>query len=172
MTLGMENDGSCRGGGIAVEPRQLTAIPLFEGLPETDLALLATTSRERRYGKGTLILLKGDRPTGLFAVLSGTIKLLCQSPRGGERVIDLPGAGQVFGEAALLLSCPYLYSATARSDSAITFSAPRHVVASRLGMTPESLSRAMRDMAEAGLIEVGRCAVRVLDRQRLAVLLC
>jgi CRP-like cAMP-binding protein len=239
MTLGMENDGSCRGGGIAVAPRQLTAIPLFEGLPETDLALLATTSRERRYGKGTLILLKGDRPTGLFAVLSGTIKLLCQSPRGGERVIDLPGAGQVFGEAALLLSCPYPYSATAltatrllhvdgeallamvedspdfcrrmlsrishgicnvigdledyrmrdprervarflldgsaataRSDSAITFSAPRHVVASRLGMTPESLSRAMRDMAEAGLIEVGRCAVRVLDRQRLAVLLC
>lgn len=174
-------------------------------------------------------------------------------PGGGRNIIrrchhrclrdDLPGAWQVFGEAAVLLSCPYPYpypysataltasrllhvdsgallamveespdfcrrmlsrishgicnvigdpedyrmrdprervarflldgsAATARGDSAIKFPAPRHVVAPRLGMTPESLSRAMRDMAEAGLIEVGRCAVRVLDRQRLAVLLC
>lgn len=214
---------------------QLADIPFFEGLPEAQLERLAAASHEQRHGKDALLFLKDDRPTGLFAVISGTVKLACQSSRGEEKVIDLPGAGQVFGEAAVLLDCPYLFTAAAltpvrllhidgqalrdlvasSSDltqrmlsrvsagicnimgdledyrmraplgriarflldrgneagrgAAITFPAPKNVFASRLGMVPESLSRAMRDLADAGLIEIGKDHVRVLDRQGLAV---
>lgn len=212
---------------------QLADIPFFDGLTEGQWATLAAASREQRLGKDALLFLKGDRPTGLFAVLAGTIKLACQSPRGEEKVIDLPGPGQVFGEAAMLLDCPYPFAASALtparllhidgpvlreliasstgfahrmmsrlshgictiigdledyrmrapqgriarflldraedgSAAAITLPAPKNVFASRLGMVPESLSRAMRDMAEAGLIEIGKDYVRVLDRQGLA----
>lgn len=216
---------------------QLAAIPFFEGLPDAHLAQLARASREQRYDKDKLLFLKGDRPTGLFAVLAGTIKLACQSPRGKEKVIGLPGPGQVFGEAALLLDCPYPFAASAltparllhvdgqalrelvacssamahrmlshvsdgictiigdledvrmraprervarflfdrsitvgQGAAAITFPAAKHIFASRLGMVPESLTRAMRDLADAGLIEIGKDHVRVLDRKGLAVL--
>lgn len=216
---------------------QLAALPVFEGLPAAQLARLAAASREHRYGKDALLFQKGDRPTGLFAVLAGTIKLACHSPLGKERVIDLPEAGTVFGEAALLLDCPYPFSATALTSArllhvdgqalrellarsteltqrllsrvsdgictiigdiedfrmraprervarflferstvagpgaaAITFPASKHIFASRLGMVPESLARAIRDLADAGLIEIGKDHVRVLDRKGLAVL--
>lgn len=215
---------------------QLQTIPFFDGLPPSQLALLARASCEKSYRKDTFVFLKGDQPTGLFAILSGTIKMACQSPQGGEKVIDLLNPGQIFGEAALLLDCPYPYLTAALTDArllhvdgavlrklvlaspdlsrrmmarishgiftvmrdledyrtrsprervirflldqrglseqvrhSIAFPAPKHVFASLLGMTPESLSRSMRDLVEAGLIEVGRRRIKVLDRQRLAV---
>jgi CRP-like cAMP-binding protein len=214
--------------------QRLKRIPFFAGLPETQLIQLAHASCERNYKKDKVVFLKGDRPTGLYAILDGTIKMACQSPRGGEKVIDLLGSGQVFGEAALLLDCPYPYLTAAMTDArllhvdgtalrklvhaspdlsrrmlaclsqgiftvmrdledyrahtprervirflldqrshaepprhSISIPAPKHVFASLLGMTPESLSRSMRDLAEAGLIEVGKRRIHVLDRQRL-----
>jgi CRP-like cAMP-binding protein len=44
---------------------------------------------------------------------------------------------------------------------------PRHVLASLLGMVPETLSRALANLHEAGAIAVTRRSVTVLDRARL-----
>jgi CRP-like cAMP-binding protein len=55
--------------------------------------------------------------------------------------------------------------------AAIQLPAGKAVVASRLGMTPEALSRAFRDLTEAGMIEVRGHRVAVLDCARLKVLL-
>jgi CRP-like cAMP-binding protein len=217
---------------------QIAAIPLFAGLPEFQLAALAEASREKSYGKDAWVFLKGDRPSGLFAIVSGSVKIACQSPSGGEKILDLLGPGQVFGDASLLLDCPYPYSAAALSHTClmhvdggalhalihgspgfsrrmlsrlsqgiyaiiddledyrtraprerivrflldqcglsaqarpvIAFPAPKHIFASRLGMTPEALSRGLRDLRDAGLIEVGKVDVRVLDRHALKLLL-
>jgi CRP-like cAMP-binding protein len=215
--------------------RQLQAIPIFDCLSDVQLRLLAKSSRERIYRKGMLVFLKGDQPSGLFAVISGTLKMACQSPRGDEKIIDLPASGQVFGEAALLLGSPYPYYAAALgparllhidgsalheligassafaqrmmshiaqgiatvlddledyclrdprqrlarflldrtaadNGAAITFPVQLHVFASRLGMTPEALSRALRDLREAGAIEVCKWTTRVINREKLAVL--
>lgn len=46
----------------------------------------------------------------------------------------------------------------------------KHVFASRLGMTPESLSRVIRDLAAAGVIENYGRRVNILDSARLATL--
>lgn len=218
--------------------QQYATIPFFAGLPEQDRVVLGAACREQHHDKDTLLFLKGDRPTGLFAVLAGTVKLTCQSSGGEEKIIDLPNKGQVFGEAAVLLDCPYPFAATALTavhllhidaqmlrdlvagsaefarhmlllvsrgicnivsdledfrmrappervarflleqsgeggvaGDSIRFPAPKHVLASRLGMVPESLSRAMRDLADAGLVEIDRDYVRLLDRQGLAALL-
>lgn len=43
----------------------------------------------------------------------------------------------------------------------------KQVIASRLGMSPEALSRAFRDLAEAGIIEVRGSRVAVRDMPRL-----
>lgn len=44
---------------------------------------------------------------------------------------------------------------------------PRHVVADLLGMTPETLSRALAALAATGAVAVDRRSVRVLDRDAL-----
>lgn len=44
---------------------------------------------------------------------------------------------------------------------------PRHVIASMLGMVPETLSRALARLREAGAIELTRRSVSVRDRRRL-----
>jgi len=58
----------------------------------------------------------------------------------------------------------------APADQAFSFPAPKHVCASMLGMTPESFSRTVRDLVDAGLIAVRRRQVDVLDWPRLVAL--
>lgn len=58
-----------------------------------------------------------------------------------------------------------------RADGAdtgsITLPAAKQVIASRLSMTPEALSRTFRDLADAGLIEMSGKRVKLLDADRL-----
>lgn len=214
--------------------RQLKAVPFFEDVPEPQLALLAKASTEKCYEKDRFIFRRGDSPTGLFVLTEGTIKLACQSWKGEEKVLDILTAGQVFGEAALLLGSPYPYLASAitparllhvergallelvdaspklrlrlashlasatvalmrdiehqRSFSThervarflldqggaaeqaqpVALPTPRRDFASRLGMTPESLSRAIRELVEAGVIEARKRTIWIIDGKRLA----
>jgi CRP-like cAMP-binding protein len=59
---------------------------------------------------------------------------------------------------------------TQPSPQPVHLPVPKHLFASRLGMTAESLSRTMRDLAEAGVIRTHKRSIRVIDGQRLAML--
>ena len=54
-----------------------------------------------------------------------------------------------------------------RRKSSIVLPATKQAIASRLGMTPEALSRILRDFADAGLIVVQGSRIDVLDARRL-----
>lgn len=66
-----------------------------------------------------------------------------------------------------LLEQNFAGTPAAGATSVVTLPAPKAVIASRLGITPEALSRSLRDLIDAGLIEVHGQHVRILDRQRL-----
>jgi CRP/FNR family transcriptional regulator, dissimilatory nitrate respiration regulator len=55
-------------------------------------------------------------------------------------------------------------------DAAVTVSLPvsKATIASRLSLTPEYFSRVLRELEEAGLIEVDKRDIRLLDPKRLA----
>lgn len=55
-------------------------------------------------------------------------------------------------------------------DEVLTVSLPvsKATVASRLSLTPEYFSRVLRELEDAGLIEVDKRHIRILDRRRLA----
>jgi CRP/FNR family transcriptional regulator, dissimilatory nitrate respiration regulator len=53
-------------------------------------------------------------------------------------------------------------------EQTVCLPAPKAVIASRLGMTKETLSRLLRTFMDRGLIEVAKREIRILDRARLS----
>lgn len=214
----------------------LSRMPLFDGLPEGQLALLAAHSRGRRLSKGEMLFQKGDAAHGFYLVVYGQMKLAFPSFGGIEKVVDIIGRQQSFGEAVMLAHRPYPVFAEAIIDSllihvskdvifdllendpafsrrmliglamhnhslvhdieaySLRSSAQRvigyllqhcpddgscegsidiflptskQLTAARLNLTPETLSRILHDLADAGLIEVQGKRIAIHDLRRL-----
>jgi CRP/FNR family transcriptional regulator, dissimilatory nitrate respiration regulator len=201
----------------------LAHLPLFQALSDDQREQLLAGVSAVHLNKGKVLFFKGDPVTGFYAVVYGQVKLTVQSAGGEEKVVEIIGPRQSFGEAVMFLGRPYPVTAQALTDclllhvasecvdallaSDTTFArrmlagisvrlhslikdvetysldssvqrvmgyllqqcpeegdgaaetrvvlpASKHVVASRLNLVPETLSRILTDLARAGLIEV------------------
>lgn len=217
-------------------PQILTRLPLFQQLTPEQLAAVAATARERRVFKGEMLFQKGDPSKGFFVVIAGQVKLAFPSSQGNEKVVEIIGPRQSFGEAVMFLDRPYPVFAEALSDSLLlhigrdevvaqisgdpqfaqrmlaglamrlhsliqdveTYSlrssaqrvigyllqqcpqdgdcegaldvalpTSKQVIASRLNLTPETLSRIFHDLASDGLISVQGKQITIHDLRRL-----
>lgn len=82
--------------------RLLRRCALFAGLDEGALRILATHAHRRRFAAGEVIFRIGAPGQAMMAVLTGTVRISAPSPDGKEIVLADLGAGEVFGEIALL----------------------------------------------------------------------
>jgi CRP/FNR family cyclic AMP-dependent transcriptional regulator len=82
--------------------RLLRRCALFAGLDEGALRALATHAHRRRFAAGEVIFRIGAPGQAMMAVLTGTVRISAPSPDGKEIVLADLGAGEVFGEIALL----------------------------------------------------------------------
>jgi CRP-like cAMP-binding protein len=120
--------------------RQLLAgVELFSELDDSELAKVADLAQLRSVPKDTTIFHAGDPADAVFVVASGKVKIAVTSTDGKEFILTVLGAGQVFGEMALLESAP-------RSACVITITACDLLVINRndfqhLLNTSPSLSR-------------------------------
>ena len=62
---------------------------------------------------GQLIYLQDTRAECFYYIVSGTVKCFISSPEGGERILTLPHAGELIGEAAFFDQQPRVSSAMA-----------------------------------------------------------
>ncbi len=215
----------------------LAAVPLFQELSATQLAVIASGTRLLNVARGELLFCKGDPPRGFFVVVRGQIKLAISTAQGQEKVIEVIGPRQSFGEAVMFMDRPYPVFAEALLDSVVLqvarepvlqllerdagfaramlaglsrrlhslvedveaysvrsgaqrvigyllqhcSSTPRahgevavlelpvskQILASRLNLTPETLSRVFHALAGAGLIKVQGRQITILDLLRL-----
>ena len=95
----------------------LTHVPLFNGLAADEIARIARSTREIHATKGDILFHKGDQCTGFHLLVYGQIKLAFTSPQGSEKVVEIIGAGQSFGEAIMFMDKPYIVFAQALTDS-------------------------------------------------------
>ncbi len=214
-------------------PSLLRRIPLFSELSEADIQLVARYTRERQVARGEVLFQRGDLPHGFYFVVSGQVKLAFSSSQGTEKVVEIIGPMQSFGEAVMFMNHPYPVFAEALSETVLvhvgqavvselidqdstfarkllagmairlhgliqdveTYSlrsstqrvicyllqvadndAPceialptgKQVIASRLNLTPETLSRIFHDLSDAGLITVQGKRVSLHDPVRLS----
>ncbi len=94
----------------------LSKIDLFRGLEPEELTAVTRVAHRRTVERGTIIFESGDDAADVFVVASGKVKIVTLSPEGKELILATLGAGQVFGEMALIESAPR--SASAIADTA------------------------------------------------------
>ena len=215
----------------------LTTLPLFAHTSDELRAAVAAGTRERKLDKAECLFRKGEMPAGFYVVVYGQVKLTVTSPGGVEKVVDILGPRQSFGEAVMFMDFPYPVSAEALADTLllhisrdvifdllardpqlarqmlaglsarlhrlvqdvesyslrsaierligfllhstevqedrddgvaeILLQTSKQVIASRLNLTPETLSRVQHELIEAGLISVDGRRIVIHDLRRL-----
>lgn len=214
----------------------LAHLPLFRELSPEQIDQIAAGTREKRAPKGEMLFHKGDTPRGFYVIVFGQVKLAFPSSQGNEKVVEILGPKQSFGEAVMFMDRPYpvfaetltdtllfyiaenavldllqrdpsfarrmlaglslrlhsllqdvesysLRSSTQRvigyllqlcdekeaGDGEITIALPtsKQVIASRLNLTPETLSRIFHDLAEEQLITMHGKKITVHELRRL-----
>jgi CRP-like cAMP-binding protein len=95
----------------------LANLALFHELGTEDLDRIATGTTELRIPKGRILFRRGEPCVGFHVVVYGRVKLGFVSPQGTEKVIEILGPGQSFGEAAMFLDRPYPVNAECLADS-------------------------------------------------------
>ena len=95
----------------------LAHVPLFNGLEKDEIARIARGTRQINAARGDVLFHKGDPSTGFHLIVYGQVKLAFTSPQGGEKVVDIIGQGQSFGEAVMFMEKPYMVYAQTLADS-------------------------------------------------------
>ncbi len=213
-------------------PGTLGRLPLFQELASEQIAAVAAGVREKRLGRGEMLFQKGDPARGFFVILNGQIKLAFPSAQGNEKVVEILGPRQSFGEAVMFMDRPYPVFAEALTEATLLFidqavvydllkrdtsfarkllaglsqrlhglvhdvesyslrssvqrvigyllqhcpedtggkgvveltlPTSKQVIASRLNLTPETLSRVFHDLTERGLIQVSGKVVSIVN---------
>jgi CRP-like cAMP-binding protein len=79
----------------------ISAIPLFNGLPDDQLNALRQIALEKQFSKGQTIFSEGDETKGFFVVVTGRVKIYKVSSEGKEQILHIFEAGQSFGEVTV-----------------------------------------------------------------------
>jgi CRP-like cAMP-binding protein len=75
---------------------------VFLGIPESQIALLASAVEKRQYKRAELILVAGERLGSLVILLSGQVRVILVEDDGKQAVIATLGPGECVGEMSLL----------------------------------------------------------------------
>ena len=79
----------------------ISAIPLFNGLPDDQLGAIRQIAVEKQFNKGQTIFSEGDETKGFFVVVDGRVKIYKVSSEGKEQILHIFEAGQSFGEVTV-----------------------------------------------------------------------
>ena len=114
----------------------LANLPLFKELGAEDIERISSGARTLHAARGETLFRKGDPSDGFFTVVYGQIKLAFHSANGAEKVVDLLGPNQTFGEAVMFMERPYPVYAQALADSLLVH-VSKNVVFEEINRDPE-----------------------------------
>ncbi len=132
----------------------LANVPLFRELALAEIERIAAHTRELRAARGEMLFHRGDCASGFYVVVFGQIKLAFISARGDEKVVDILGPGQSFGEAVMFMERPHVVTAQTLVDS-LLLHVQREAVFEELERDPRFARRMIAGLSHRlhGLIE-------------------
>jgi CRP/FNR family transcriptional regulator, dissimilatory nitrate respiration regulator len=124
-----------------LSPRAFLAnLPLFRELAPEQLDRMATHTRQVRAARGEILFHRGDPVSGFHAIVYGQVKLAFVSAGGDEKVVEILGPGQSFGEAVMFMRRPHVVTAQALADSLLLY-VEREVVFDEIKSDPDFAAR-------------------------------
>jgi CRP/FNR family transcriptional regulator, cyclic AMP receptor protein len=112
---GPQASGDARTGWPVNTAGTLRRVSFLADLTDAELEELGGSLRLRRCRKGETIFTEGDDGDCMYVIEEGWVKIALTSPEGKEAILRLCGAGDFFGEMALLDGEPR--SADARAQA-------------------------------------------------------
>ena len=123
----------------------LRKIPLFRGVDDSKLRLLAFMSERVRFEAGEALMEEGDFGDTAYIILSGRADVLITTP-GGEQTVASVGENDVVGEIAILIDVPR--TATVRATSELmALSISKEHFFKLIGNFPDMATEVMRALA-------------------------
>jgi CRP-like cAMP-binding protein len=93
----------------------LAKLPLFAEFAPGQMAMVASRLIPERYQAGQRVFSQGDPGDSFFIIKEGQVDILVARDGHESKVAEL-GAGEYFGEIALLLDVPRTASVVAKAD--------------------------------------------------------
>ncbi|MGP1676908.1 MAG: Crp/Fnr family transcriptional regulator [Burkholderiales bacterium] len=132
----------------------LRNVPLFAGLNEQQLSVLARAMVRKSVGRNAKIIGAGDPTDSLYIVINGRLKVLMSDEQGREVILSILGPGEFFGEMGLLDDSP-------RSASVVTLEACELLTISKI-----DFKRSLADNFELSLIVMRGLVKRLREADR------
>lgn len=101
--------------------KQISQIELFKGLNEEELAELSMILVDQEMKRNQPIFSEGEQATGLYIVVSGSVKIYKLSFDGKEQILHILGAGEPFAEVAVFAGSTYPANAITMEKSRVFF---------------------------------------------------
>ncbi|MDP3283056.1 MAG: cyclic nucleotide-binding domain-containing protein, partial [Desulfobacterales bacterium] len=99
----------------------ISAVPLFEGLPDEQLHEIKKIAVSRQFSKGETIFSEGDPGDGFYIIAEGHVKIYKVSSEGKEQILHIFGIGEPFGEVPVFTGQPFPANAEAIAKSRLLF---------------------------------------------------
>jgi CRP-like cAMP-binding protein len=99
----------------------LRNLPLFRELDLRELEAIGDATEEQRAAAGTVLFRRGDPCGGFYVIVVGRVKLALLAPAGAEKVVEILGPGQSFGEPVMFLGKAHMLCAETIADSLLLF---------------------------------------------------
>ena len=126
---------------------ELRRIWLFEGLTEDQLNSLSPFTYRKKFGPGELIVEEGHTGNGMYLIVSGNVEAVKGLGTERQQIVNKLGAGEVFGEMALLGEWPRTASVRA-VDSVECLGIDRWVFLAQLERQPQVGIRMLHILAQ------------------------
>lgn len=97
----------------------IRSIPLFAGLSREDIAKVLGKLEEKSITAGATIFAQGDEGDAFYLVEGGAVEVVIESGGGRKETVAVLGAGDWFGEMALMSGEPRSATIIALTDTAL-----------------------------------------------------
>jgi len=141
---------------------------LFNGLSPTETARLKAVAQARSYPPGAVIFEEGEEGDGVYVIESGSVAIIALVSNGERRTLATLGAGEFFGEMAVLDNEPRSASAETREPTTAWFIA-RNDLLSLLDKSPKMAVQLVREFSLKMREFNRRYIEEVLQAERLAL---
>jgi cAMP-dependent protein kinase regulator len=95
----------------------LDAIPLFSGIPREELVSVLTAVRPEKVSAGQAVVREGEAGDTLYLIVQGTLRVSTKGRDGEDVALAALGAGDFFGEVALLTGRPRTATVSALTET-------------------------------------------------------